>query len=131
MMQYYLCHGPDAFWPDYYLYRMHHVLTDKYFGVPLDFNEWHHIYELVNIEFEKKQVASEIKSMLSKAIWSYRVDNAQWMAWTVDEMDVTAADTIKFQVLSELYHNFLELDKEVRYFKPCARRKTYRHWRRS
>jgi hypothetical protein len=23
MMEYYLCHGPDGFWPDYYLYRTH------------------------------------------------------------------------------------------------------------
>ena len=118
MMQYYLCHGPDGFWPDYYLYRMHHVLTDKYFGVPLDFNEWHHIYELVNIEFEKKQVASEIKSMLSKGIGHTELTMPMSCG-----ADVTAADTIKFQVLSELYHNFLEFDKKVRYFKPVREEK--------
>ena len=117
MMQYYLCHGPDGFWPDYYLYRMHHVLTKQYFGVPIDFNDWRHIYELANVDFEKKQAASEIKSMLSKATGHTELTAA--MSYGVDgerSMDVTVAESIKFEFLSQLYHNFLEIDREVRYF---------------
>ena len=117
MMQYYLCHGPDGFWPDYYLYRMHHVLTKQYFGVPIDFNDWRHIYELANVDFEKEQAASEIKSMLSKATGHTELTAA--MSYGVDgerSMDVTVAESIKFEFLSQLYHNFLEIDREVRYF---------------
>ena len=117
MMEYYLCHGPDGFWPDYFLYRRHYTLTNKYFGTGLAFNEWRHIFELVNVLFVEDEASSEIKSMLSKACGHTELTAA--MNYGVDgerSIDITVADTIKYEFLSKLYHNFFGLNSEIRYF---------------
>lgn len=117
MMQYYICYGPNGFWPDYYLYRTHSTMTKKYFGTALTFNDWRHIYELVNVQFSEMELASEVKSMLSKAAGHTELTAA--MSYGVDgerSIDVTVANTIKSEFLSQLYHGFLGVDKRKKIF---------------
>jgi hypothetical protein len=62
--------------------------------------------------------SSEIKSMLSKACGHSELTAA--MNYGVDgerSLDITVADTIKYEFMSQLYHNFFGLNSEIRYFR--------------